>query len=421
MITIDLSAVPSRMNPAFHKLVEDKHRINVVMGGASSGKSYDVFEKVIYKTLAEEGHRYLVVRKVARTLRHSVFDLCCGIIASWGMRDLFKVNKTDLAIFCIPTKNEIIFSGLDDVEKLKSIYGITDIVVEESPEITEADFNQLDLRLRGETKNKKQITLLLNPISVQHWIKKRFYDRQEPDAITHHSTYKDNKFLDEDTKKRLEQITDPYFRDVYVLGKWGIFGNAVFTNFSVEEFAYGEDDLENVRTGMDFGTAHASVIERMGFRENATTMQDEIYFFDELYGKGWTNADFIGATEEQWGPQSHEWIITADSAEPDRIIEWNRAGWNRIQAAKKGAGSLRYGIDYLCSKKMHIHATKCPNMAKEIQSFKRREDKDGNAIDAFVEINDDCIAAARYACEDIWANVCYIYKEAEWAASDLGL
>jgi phage terminase large subunit len=415
MINIDLSNVPSRMNLIFHKLVEDTHRINIVMGGASSGKSYDVFEKVVYKTLVEDGHRYLIIRKVARTLRHSVFDLLCGIISSWGMMNLFKINKTDLAIYCIPTKNEIIFSGLDDVEKLKSIYGITDIVVEEAPEITEADFNQLDLRLRGETKHKKQMTLILNPISIMHWIKKRFYDRVEPDCITHHSTYKDNKFLDKDTITRIEQITDPYFRDVYVLGKWGVFGNVVFTNYVIEEFGYGEDDLENVRTGMDFGVAHASAIERIGFHD------DEIYCFDELYGKGWTNADLLGAAQETWGDSAHRWIITADSAEPDRIIEWNRAGWENVSGAKKGAGSLRYGIDYLCSKKMHIHASKCPHMAQEVQSFKRREDKDGNAIDAFVEINDDCIAAARYACEDIWANPVCVLQVPLWGAGDLGL
>jgi len=147
---------------------------------------------------------------------------------------------------------------------------------------------------------------------------------------------------------------------------------------------------------MDFGTAHASAIIRLGFKD------DDLYVFDELYGKGWTNPDFIGAVREYW-PASKGWVITADSAEPDRITEWRRAGWERVTEAKKGDGSLRYGIDYLCSKRVHIHAGRCPNFAREVQSFKRREDKEGNPMDAFVEMNDDCIAAARYATEYIWA------------------
>ncbi|GAG28616.1 unnamed protein product, partial [marine sediment metagenome] len=93
--------------------------------------------------------------------------------------------------------------------------------------------------------------------------------------------------------------------------------------------------------------------------------------------------------------------LTADSAEPDRIEEWNRGGWN-VTAAKKGAGSLRYGIDYLSQRTWHIHRSKCPNLAGEVQMFKRREDKDGTVLDAFVEFNDDGIAASRYATEYIW-------------------
>jgi phage terminase large subunit len=322
-----------------------------------------------------------------------------AIIRDWNFVGLVKWNNSELMITSLVNGNEMIFTGLDDVEKLKSIHGITDIWVEEASEISEADFNQLDLRLRGKTKHKKQITLTLNPISVHHWIKKRFFDRAEEDCITHHSTYKDNLQLDDDTRKRLKQITDPYFRDVYVLGKWGVYGNVVFTNYIIEDFDYGENDLENVFTGMDFGTIHASTVERGGFKDG------ELYCFDELYGKGWTNPDFIQAVEDQWpGQVSHEWIITCDSAEEDRRLEFERNGFRRIEKAKKGPGSLRYGIDFLCSVRIHIHASKCPNLAREIQSFKRREDKDGNAMESFVELNDDCIAALRYGSEYIWSN-----------------
>lgn len=408
-------AITQKMNPAFRKLVLDKHRIQVLVGGASSGKSYSTAEKIIYKCLAESGHKILVVRKVASTNKHSTFDLLIAILADWNMLGLFQIYHSEISLRCRVNNNEILFAGLDDVEKLKSIQGITDIWIEEASEISEPDFNQLDLRIRGKTEHKKQITLTLNPISVQHWIKKRFFDRVEDDCLTHRSTYKDNLHLDEDTIKRLEGITDPYFLEVYVKGNWGVFGNVVFTNFIIEDFDYGENDLENVSTGMDYGFAHASAIERMGFHDG------NLYCFAELYGKGWTNPDFIAFTKERFGEESCYWQITADSAEPDRILEWERSGYRNINSAKKGPGSLRFGIDYLASKRIHVHATKCPNLVREIQSFKRREDKDGNAIDAFVEINDDCIAALRYATEYIWGNSDSVYQIVEYGLEDLGL
>lgn len=410
-VNIDLSQVPEVMNNAFRHFLYSDYRNNVIVGGAASGKSYDTAEVVVYKMLAEPGHRFLVVRKVGRTLKHSVFDLIVAIISSWGMTPLFKINKTDLSITCIANGNEILFTGLDDVEKLKSIYGITDIWIEEASEITEADYNQLDLRLRGETKYKKQIFLTMNPISALHWVKIRFFDRQEHDTVTHRSTYRDNRYLDADTIARMESITDPYFKDVYVDGNWGVYGNIVFNNYVVDDFPFTESDLENVCQGMDYGFAHASAVIRMGFHN------DELYVFDELYGKGWTNQDFIDAAIDQWGDDAKYWGITADSAEPDRIEEWRRAGF-RIFPAKKGKGSLKYGIDYLCQHKMHVHP-RCQNLIKELQMFKRREDKDGNVLDEFVEINDDCIAASRYATEWIWGQ--YHGAVSEYSADDFGL
>ena len=146
---------------------------------------------------------------------------------------------------------------------------------------------------------------------------------------------------------------------------------------------------------MDFGYSHASAIVRGGFKDG------EMYVLDELYGKGWTNDKFIENALEYFGDDLYYFDITADSAEPDRIEEWNRRGF-RVNAATKGAGSLKYGIDYLVRQRIHIHAKKCENLAREIQTFKRREDKEGNALDDFVQIGDDVISALRYGCEKLW-------------------
>jgi phage terminase large subunit len=133
--------------------------------------------------------------------------------------------------------SEIIFVGLDDVEKLKSIYDITGIWVEEASEITEQDFNQLDIRLRTAFPHYLQIILTFNPITAQHWLKRRFWDKQDPRALTHESTYKDNRFLPQDAIDTLLAFkdTDPYYYMVYALNQWGVTGKTVFDAQSVTE------------------------------------------------------------------------------------------------------------------------------------------------------------------------------------------
>jgi phage terminase large subunit len=312
-----------------------------------------------------------------------------------GLSAYFTVNKADMTLTSV-NGSQIMLMGLDDVEKLKSIHGITDIWIEEATEATPDDLKQLNLRLRGQGPQKR-IILTFNPINQTHWLKAYFFDNPKDNARITRTTHLDNAFLDEEYHKELLALKDedPYYYSVYALGEWGVLGNVVFTNVVIEDFEYTEDDFENVCEGMDFGFVHASTIVRLGFRDG------EIYAFDELYGKGWTNPDFLTYAGEHFGDARYRMRLTADSAEPDRIEEWNRAGWN-VTPAKKGAGSVRFGIDYLAAKKWHIHASRCPNLAREVQSFKRREDKDGNALDAFVEFNDDAIAAARYATEYLW-------------------
>lgn len=170
----------------------------------------------------------LVVRQTGNTNRNSTFALFKQAIKEWGLQSLFEI--TDLKIKCV-NGNEVIFAGLDDVEKLKSVTfengELTDIWVEEATETQEADINQLKVRLRG-GKSKKQMVLSFNPINVNHWIKRHFIDSGLATEV--HSTYKDNKFLTEDDIKTLESFkdTDEYYYNVYCLGQWGVLGKTVF-------------------------------------------------------------------------------------------------------------------------------------------------------------------------------------------------
>ncbi len=177
----------------------------------------------------------LVVRQTGNTNRNSTFALFKQVIKNWKLENLFII--TDLRIKCI-NGNEIIFAGLDDVEKLKSVTfengELTDIWVEEATETQEADINQLKVRLRG-GRSKKQMVLSFNPINVNHWIKGHFIDSGLATEV--HSTYKDNKFLTEDDRRTLESFkdTDEYYYHVYCLGQWGVLGKTVFDAKAISE------------------------------------------------------------------------------------------------------------------------------------------------------------------------------------------
>ena len=226
-------------NDAFLPLLFDRHRYLVLKGGGGSGKSIFAGRKVLERAATEPGHRFLVVRKVAKTLRESCFEQLRDQAYTWYGPQVGYIPRGTSGDMYIRMRNgsEILFAGLDDVEKLKSIYDITGIWIEEASEITEADFNQIDIRLRGNTAHYKQIILSFNPVSANHWLKARFFDRRDPRARVHESTYRDNRFLDAEAIATLEGFkdTDPYYYDVYCLGQWGVTGRTVFPARQVQE------------------------------------------------------------------------------------------------------------------------------------------------------------------------------------------
>lgn len=394
-ITVDID--PRVFNPIYLPYLSSRSRYEVFYGGAGSGKSHFIAQRLVVRHLAEPGHKTLVVRKVGKTSRHSTFALIRQIIAEWGVAHLFDIHRGDLEITNTVNKNQFLFLGLDDVEKLKSIAGITDIWVEEASEITEADFNQLDLRLRGPTRRPKQITLSFNPISNLHWLKRRFFDRANPRTVTLQTTYKDNRFIDAEYAAVIEGLKtiDPVYYQVYGLGEWGVLGNLIFSNYVVEDFDPNPGRFDSVHQGLDFGFNHPSAFLSVGL------LDGELYALDELYVRGLTNDELIEASAGQFDKKRR---TTADSAEPARIKAWNQAGWN-VAPAVKGQDSVRHGIDWLKAHRIHVHAKRCPNLASEIQGYKWREDKDGNVLDEPVAFHDDAIAALRYAMEPLMGSM----------------
>lgn len=263
-VNVDLTELPNLTPGKFYPLYFNRDRYMVLMGGGGSGKSVFITQKIILRMLTEKNHRFLVLRKVAKTLRESVFTEIKKTIYRWGLQQLFKIPKgtsSELHITCV-NGNEILFAGLDDVEKLKSISGVTSIWIEEASETTPEDFRQLDIRMRGKSLNYKQMMISFNPIDINHWLKKEFFDRPKTGSTTTHSTYKDNPFLPDEDKAVLEAFkeTDPYFYQVYCLGEWGVLGKTIFPAQIVTERIHKLRDLKPLKRGyFSFETGDNSI------------------------------------------------------------------------------------------------------------------------------------------------------------------
>jgi phage terminase large subunit len=384
-------------SPAFVPLFKNKLRYEVVWGGAGSGKSHIVARRYLYRVLKEQDcqHKFLVVRKVNRTLKRSVFTLFKSLISKWGLYDQFDINNTDLTITYKPNGSQLLFTGMDDPEKLKSIEGITSIWMEESTEFTQEDFEQLDLRLRGVTKHPKQITLTLNPISEQHWIKRIFFDDPMQGVFTLHTTYLDNSFIDDEYKMVMEnkKKTNPRYYNIYALGNWGTAEGLVFTNVTQRLIRPEEiEGLECVQ-GLDFGYTN----DPSAFNQSYVDMKNrKLFVYDGFYEKGMSNAQIA---EEIKALQAHKHKTTADSSEP-KSIDYIKGKGVSVVGAAKGPDSINAGIDFLSEFDIVVNAHLVEFMT-EFNNYSWATDKDGKATNKPCDDFNHFIDSLRYAVESV--------------------
>ena len=371
MGTIKLNVDRSFFNEKYIPYLKSEHRYNVFYGGSSSGKSYFVATKLILDLLQKK-KKLLVVRQTFASINETVFTEIKKALIKMEIVDLVKISKTTLKI-TFPNGSEIIFKGADDESKLLSMSGIDICWVEEASELSKELFNQLELRLRG-LGHKKQFYLTFNPISSLHWLKSEFFDMPKKDSAVCHSTYLDNAFLMIEDIEQFEdmRIRNPQKYEVYALGKWGTTGKKVFTNWKIKEFEVHEivktNPLIKSALGMDFGyVADAStLICSLVDLENR-----KLYIFDEMYEHGLLNNELAQRIIEMG--YSKEKIV-ADSSEKKSIAEINSYGVPRIQAAKKGAGSVMSGIQFMQQFEIIIHP-KCKHTIDEFENYSFKKDK----------------------------------------------
>lgn len=400
-----------KVNPAYLPHLNKRHFIQIYYGGSSSGKSYFLAQKIVLDNLA--GVNWLCCRNVARTIRNSTYNEISKAISRMGLARYYSINKSDMVITCKLNGKQILFAGLDDPEKVKSITpanGVLErVFIEEATEIAYDAYMQLKKRLRGETEHDKCIVMAFNPILKTHWIYSEFFNFWEDDKSYYESmeygktetnkgyslsilktTYKDNMFLTADDRALLENESDPYYYNVYSLGNWGILGHVIFKNWHVEDLSKLIPTFDKIHCGMDFGWNDPTAMLKIHLDKK----RKKIYVFGEVYQQYMTDDALYRTAKEFFGQH----YIMCDSAEPKTIDFLAVKGLNTVPTVK-GHDSIMRGIRYLQGYEIIVDV-RCQNFKNEIEQYHFVEDKFGNAIERPCDENNHLMDCLRYAVED---------------------
>ncbi|WP_083315482.1 PBSX family phage terminase large subunit [Peptoniphilus sp. HMSC075B08] len=381
-----------------------KGRYRVVKGSRASKKSTTTALNMIYRIMTYPDSNGLVIRKVFRTVKDSCFSQLKWAIHRLKVDKYWKATNSPLELTYLPTGQKILFRGLDDPLKVTSVAvdkgSLCFLWIEEAYEImSEDDFNMLDESIRGQVPDGlfKQITLTLNPWNDRHWIKRRFFDREDKDILAITTNYKCNEWLDQADLKVFDEmkIHNPKRYRVAGLGEWGVVDGLVYENIEEKRFdissLVGQEGIESV-FGLDFGYTNDPTALFCGLIDLKNKV---IYVFDELYKKGLSNKRIYEEVEAM-GPRKES--IIADSAEPKSIDELRSLGLTRVRAAKKGKDSILNGIQFIQDFKLVIHP-RCVNFLTEVTNYQWAKDKFDNSINKPIDDFNHLMDAMRYAIE----------------------
>ncbi len=381
-----------------------RHRYRVVKGSRASKKSKTCGLYYPYMLAKHPEANLLCVRKTYRSIKDSQYaDLKWGA-ARLGVAHLWDFTKSPLEAVYLPTGQKILFRGLDDPLKVASITvdvgHLCWLWLEEAYEVMdEADFDTLDESIRGRMPDGlwKQTTLTLNPWNDRHWIKRRFFDRPDPDVFAATTDYRCNEWLDEADGRMFERmrVRNPKRYRVAGLGDWGVAEGLVYENWREERF-----DLDEVRRahpkarpvfGLDFGYTNDPSALFCGLYD---AVSGTLWAFDEMYERGMSNKAIAARVKEMgYGKER----ITADSAEPKSIDELKGYGL-RVKAAKKGADSVRNGIQFIQDLRIIAHP-RCVNLITELSSYAWDTDRFGKRLNVPVDDFNHLLDAMRYGME----------------------
>lgn len=385
-----------KLHPKYQSIITTECRYNVITGGRGSGKSFSV-TSIICVLMTIENRNILFLRKTLTSAHISIIPEFVQKIELLGLVSHFEVTKTE--IICKITGSVIYFRGIqssskDNTANLKSIAGVSLVIIDEAEELTdEVAFDRIDLSVR-QLGVANKIILLLNPTTREHWIYERFFlgngvnggHNGEKDGVNYiHTTYKDNiKNLDASFIASAEQmhLKNPSKYEHTMLGGWlqkaeGV----VFNNWSLGDF---DTSLPTIY-GQDFGFS----IDPTTLVKVAIDKKLKRIYVEELLYKPSLSTSQI---REYNNTLAGNGLIIGDSAEPRLISELQRSGVNIVPAIK-GAGSVTAGISMMQDYELIITPSST-NLIKELNNYVwlSKENK-SMPVDSFNHIID----AMRYA------------------------
>ncbi|WP_288773176.1 PBSX family phage terminase large subunit [uncultured Megasphaera sp.] len=397
------SSISPSFDGVFYDIQEHKYTHYWLAGGRGSTKSSFIGLTIPLLLMQNPNCHVVVLRKVRNTVKNSVFPQIQWGIDTLQMTGKFRAITSPHEITYTLTGQKILFFGLDDPAKVKSIklpFGYVGIVwLEELDQFSgmEEIRNVLQSLLRG--GEKYWVFCTYNPPkSRNNWVNEEIIQAR-PDRLVHHSTYLDvprewlgeQFFLEADTLKNKNELL---YRHEY-LGEVTGTGGAVFDN--VEDMAMSDERVGNfdrLYYGLDFGFA----VDPLAFVAiHYDKKKEEVYIFDELYRQKLTN-DRTGKWLKRKYPTA---MLIADSAEPKSIAELRSMGVN-VRGARKGRDSVDYGIKWLQSRRtIYIDKRRCPNAYREFVTYEYERNREGKFISAYPDKNNHAIDAVRYGLDDV--------------------
>lgn len=355
-------------------------RIAVNQGGTRSGKTYSILQFLIETAIRShiagmQGRIVTICRKTLPALKATAMRDFIQILESIDMYSEQMHNKSVGEYHLHETTFE--FISLDQPQKVRGRK--RDILfINEANELTYEDFRQLLLR----TTDK--VILDYNPSDEYHWIYDNVCTRE--DVAFYRTTYRDNPYLNRTQIQEIERLQqeDLNYWKIYGLGERGVSGSTIYTNW---EEADKKDVQGETAYGLDFGFNNPTALVKC-VRTDAGMYVEQL-----LYQSHLTNNDLIQALKSLVSTRS---IIYCDSAEPDRIAELSRAGFN-VRPAKK---EVKVGIDKCKSVRIYAHGIE---LIKEIRNYKWKVDTNEQPIDEPVKVNDHLIDAMRYGAYNLIA------------------
>jgi len=366
-------------------LYDPNIRYIFLKGGAWAGKSYAVVQLLVQNIL--DGVRIGVFRKTATSLRASCLQLFKDVSSSRELTNNYLDIKENKEIRNINWDGLAMMFGLDDEEKIKSLANFDRFRVEETTEISIDDFSQLDLRLRW--WNNHKIICTFNPISSRHWLKTQVEDKKRHDAKRIYKTARDNKFIDERYLKNLEAMKDKNEAKykIYALNQWG---EAVEWLVYQQYTTFMHDIIPEV-IWLDFWRNDPTAMVYLR-REDVEWSKKRLYVQEKIYASELSSSDIISLLNRYNVPKNI--LIIADSARPEMINDIKKAGYH-ILWVDKYAGSVKDQIANVQEYDLYVN---WPNIEREVATYMRKRDKNGQAMDVPEDGDDHLCDAVRYWC-----------------------